>query len=333
MLKDIIFNKLTKDGQSAEDYLAGVLGEPYVGYRKKFKTAGVGAFRMPDFPLQLDFQLNNRCNYRCPMCFWSEPRKLQDWSYPSTEFPFNKFCSIVRQGREKGNLKVINFEGLNEPLLKNDLVKYISFAKDAGVVDLTLHTNGLLLDKKWAARLVKSGLTQLMISLDAFSRETYYKVRRSKKYDTVVRNISSFLEIRAKMKAKLPLLRLSFVVQPSNIQERKDFVKYWKKYADYILIQELIDMTKIANENEYRPSKGKFCPQPFYRMSIKANGEVFPCCCSLGHIYLSSGNVFKDKISVLWKGELFERIRRMIKDGKYHEIPACKICFDNIFST
>ncbi|MGO9013561.1 MAG: radical SAM/SPASM domain-containing protein [Dissulfurispiraceae bacterium] len=325
-----LIKKLTKPGQSPDEYLSGILGSGYDEYRTLWANAGKGD--IGDFPLQLDFQLNNRCNYRCPICYWSNPEQLQDSLEPPTEFPFAEFCRIVTQGMQSGYLKVINFEGLNEPLLKKDLPDYISFAKKAGVIDLTLHTNGLLLDDEWSKRLIQSGLTRLMVSIDAFSQETYYKVRGSRKYTAVLKNILNFLKLRKEMNAVLPILRVSFVFQPVNKHEVDDFREYWEQYADYILIQPLIDMTSLVHDDDYKNVEGEFCSQPFYRMSIKANGDVFPCCCSIGHVQLSDGgNVFREDISQLWRRESFERIRRLMKAGRYYEIPACKICLDHVF--
>ena len=326
--------KLIKDGYLPNDYLADLLGEPYRIYRKEWNNADKSNTAIPEFPLQLDFQLNNRCNYRCIMCYWGSPEELSDWSNPAREFPFEKFCEIVSHGVRNNNLKAINFEGLNEPLLKKDLPEYIAFANKMGVLDLTLHTNGLLLDRDWSEKLIESGLTRLMVSIDAFSKETYLKIRRSNRYEQVVKNIGIFLKARTELGAILPLLRVSFIHHPFNIHEAEDFRKFWEKYADYILMQEYFDIPNLLPEREFvmkdSYSDG-FCQQPFYRMSIKANGDVFPCCCSLGHVYLVGGNVFKSSVPDLWKSDEFEKIRQVHKKGKYYEIHACKICLGKVF--
>lgn len=323
--------KLIRDGQTPDQYLSGVLGESYDQYRSQWRASGENA-PLPEFPLQLDFQLNNRCNFRCGICPWHEPESLPDWSQPVTEFPFEKFCEIVREGRKDGHLQVINFEGLNEPLLKKDLADYIAFASQQGVVDLTLHTNGLLLSKEWSERLIRSGLTRLMVSLDAFSPETFKKVRASTKYETIIRNIAQFLEIREQVGGALPIFRTAFVVQPANKHEKEAFVAFWNKYADYVLLQDMIDMTGIVENGAYGPGDAdKTCAQPFYRMSVKANGDVFPCCCSLGHLGLVGGNVFKESIQSLWHSDAFNKVRHLLKARRYKEMEPCRVCLDNVY--
>lgn len=324
--------RLLKEDQSVDSYLTDLLGRDYALYRTAWAQAGQAPLSVPAFPLQLDFQLNNRCNFRCPMCYWSDPKSLEDSSRPAEEFPLPKFAEIVRDGVGRG-LRAINFEGLNEPLLKKDLADYIRLAKKAGVVDLTLHTNGWLLSPEWSKRLIDSGLTKLMVSLDAFSPETFKHTRASDHYDKVVGNIAEFLNIRFKQRAPLPLLRTSFVVQPANKHEKSAFEAFWTRYADWVQIQELMDMTNlVAEKGDYTaPSGPKVCPQPFYRMSVKTNGEVFPCCCSLGHKFLAKGNVHDDSAATLWRSDHFENIRRLHAEGRYREIEACRICLDNVF--
>jgi len=326
--------QLVHDGCSPDRYLEAIFGLPYSQYRQEFRLAGSEGYVVKEFPLQLDFQLNNRCNLRCIMCPWVEPDNVPDWYEPATEFPYEKFCEIVTDGVSSSCLQAINFEGLNEPLLKNDIATYISFARDAGVLDLTMHTNALLLDKKMSKELIESGLTRLMVSLDAFTEETYCKIRRSNKFDVVMENVAEFLHLRTEANANIPLLRISFVAQPANMAEADDFRMFWAKYADYVFMQDMVDMTQLVHPERYSMTINtpQFCTQPFYRMSVKANGDVFPCCCSLGHLYLSEGNVIKNSIRELWKSKHFESVRHLLKSGRYSEIKACKSCFENVFA-
>ena len=39
-------------------------------YRRLWKESHLLG-KVPDFPIQLDFELNYSCNFRCPMCTWS----------------------------------------------------------------------------------------------------------------------------------------------------------------------------------------------------------------------------------------------------------------------
>ena len=70
----------------------------------------------------------------------------------------------------------------------------IKIAKDSGVIDIRILTNGSLMTEEIGKKLLLSGLTFLSFSIDAATSETYYKVRRSKLFNTVVDNLKRLFE-------------------------------------------------------------------------------------------------------------------------------------------
>lgn len=139
------------------------------------------------YPLQIDFELNATCNLACPMCplsveVNSEKKHLL--------FPFELFKQIIDEGVAKG-LKAIKLNYLNEPLLRKDLEQFIEYAKKAGVLDIYFSSNGLLLTKQRARSLIDSGLDRIQISIDAYSKEIYDKIRPGSDYHKVVGNVLS----------------------------------------------------------------------------------------------------------------------------------------------
>ena len=70
----------------------------------------------------------------------------------------------------------LNWRG--EPLLHPKIADMVAFAKDIGVHEVQLNTNGLLLTKELAIDLAEAGLDRIIISMDGFTKETYEKIRR-----------------------------------------------------------------------------------------------------------------------------------------------------------
>ena len=60
----------------------------------------------------------------------------------------------------KNGTKAIKLNYINEPLIRNDLIKFIEFAKKIGVLDIYFSTNGLLLNEEISKKLILSGLTK-----------------------------------------------------------------------------------------------------------------------------------------------------------------------------
>ena len=113
----------------------------YDEYRKQWEEA-TKLNLVTDFPLQIDFELNYSCNFTCPMCTWNaeslEEKGQQTW------FDFEVFKEVIDDGVSKG-LKSIRFNYINEPLIRKDIVKFISYAHQAGIIDTYFSTNGSLL--------------------------------------------------------------------------------------------------------------------------------------------------------------------------------------------
>ena len=139
---------------------------------------------VPDFPLQLDFELNYSCNFRCPMCTWSE--EVTGKYGKNTWFDFEVYKEVIDEGIKKG-LKCIRLNYINEPLIRGDLVQFIEYAKKAGILDIYMSTNGSLLNEKIARKLIPSGLTRLQISLDAATKKTFDKIRVGGKFHKVLK--------------------------------------------------------------------------------------------------------------------------------------------------
>ena len=76
-----------------------------------------------DFPVQLDFELNYSCNFSCPMCTWNAETTAKfgrdKW------FPFEVWKEVIDQAIPKG-LKAIRLNHINEPLIRQDITKFIS---------------------------------------------------------------------------------------------------------------------------------------------------------------------------------------------------------------
>ena len=96
----------------------------------------------------------------------------------------------------KIGVKSVQFNGQDEPTLYPDLIKVLKYASNLGFDDIFFNTNGSKLDKEFAGDLIESGLTKLQISIDAFSKETYFKIRKKRNYEQIVKNILGLIESR-----------------------------------------------------------------------------------------------------------------------------------------
>ena len=114
----------------------------------------------------LRISVTDRCNFRCTYCM---PKEVfgHDWKFLSRELllSFEEIARLTRIFVGLGVRKVRLTGG--EPLLRKDVESLVAIlAAIEGVNDLTLTTNGSLLERK-AAALAAAGLDRVTVSLDS----------------------------------------------------------------------------------------------------------------------------------------------------------------------
>ena len=326
--------------------------EKYDEYRQLWNDAS-NLKIITDFPLQIDFELNYSCNFTCPMCTWNA--ESTENKGKATWFDFEVFKEVIDSAVSKG-LKSIRLNYINEPLIRKDITKFITYARKAGVLDIYFSTNGSLLTEDMCRELINSGLLRLQVSLDASTKETYEKIRTGGNFEDVIKKTLRFLEIRNEMNVQLPTLRVNFVKTEINKNELDDFIKFWEKKADSIGIQNFIGimdtfekdaqnkLEKISPSNDFR------CAQPFQRLTMRYDGTILPCCAFFG-AEIPIGKLKTDKkikfsevdniglldkstksklligtIEEIWKSEQMNFFREIHQKGEYWRHPVCKKC-------
>jgi radical SAM protein with 4Fe4S-binding SPASM domain len=309
----------------SEAKLAKLHGKKYIEYRELFNKAQKLEFDS-NYPLQLDFELNYSCNLSCPMCTWSTEDKKGKGK--NTWFSFETYKKIISDGVKNG-LKAVRLNYINEPLIRRDIAKFIRYAKDVGIVEVYLSTNGTLLTKSLAKDLIESGLTRIQVSIDAVNSETYNKIRKGGDYNEIVDNVIAFVNIRNEMNRVEPQVRVNFVKTNDNIHELDEFIDKWKNIVDLVGIQDLVGiMDNSANLEKQRDFK---CTQPFYHLTIRYDGTVLPCCSFFG-ADIPIDKIDPDgevNIKKIWNSKEINFIREIHSKNEYYRHPVCKKCINS----
>lgn len=295
-------------------------------YRKKYDQAS--NLNILDYPIQLDFELNASCNLKCPMCpISAESPKGKG---KKTWFDFEFFKELIDYSVKKGT-RAIKLNYINEPLIRNDLINFITYAKERGIIDIYFSTNGILLNKDISEKLITSGLTRIQVSLDAFTQQTYDKVRPGGDLKKIIENVNGFLELKEKYNAKIPLLRVNFVKTELNEFELDNFMNFWKDKVDMIGVQEFIKPTKVKNQIKSKKTikkKNFKCSFPFKQLVINNEKQVLPCCTFWGEELALQKVEKPEDLLDAWNSPKMIDLRNKHLEGRYQEIPQCKNCID-----
>ena len=310
-----------------QEAMTAHFGDRFTRYRKAWTDSSVFAWR-PDFPLSLDIEVNASCNLKCIMCVMGSPGYVN----PLADKPFmprDMYARLMEESHQAG-LPAMTFGFLSEPLLHPDMADMIRLARECGVMDIRLGTNGMLLTPEISRRLIEAGLTRLEVSIDAATAGTYRRIRRGGDFDLVKGNVLDFLKARDRAGSDFPILRVSFLKLPHNEHELDDFLDFWGGKADLFSIQEPIyfedaPISRQVKFSEPRINPDFRCAQPWQRIIVRADGSAYPCCSVIG-LKLGIGSVNNSTIKEIWDGPAMKALALLHGEGRFSENRVCRLC-------
>lgn len=140
----------------------------------------------------LRMSLTERCNLRCVYCMPEEGVKLT----PDPDMPtLEERSRVLETFIDKFGVDKLRFTG-GEPTLSPHLLPLVKLAKEKGVDNIGMTTNGLVLSKH-LDKLVEVGLNSVNISLDTTNPQKFAKLSR--------RSANSYNQVRASVDKALEL--------------------------------------------------------------------------------------------------------------------------------
>jgi GTP 3',8-cyclase len=134
----------------------------------------------------LRVSVTDKCNFRCTYCM---PAEGLEWLRRDEILSFEEIQRLVAVMAGMG-VDEVRLTG-GEPLVRRDLPVLVGLlAETPGVEDLSLTTNGVLLDRL-AAPLVEAGLRRVNVSLDSLSHVRFAEITRRDALDAVLRGLEA----------------------------------------------------------------------------------------------------------------------------------------------
>src|SRR5919199_4246341 len=132
----------------------------------------------------LRISVTDKCNFRCTYCMPAEGLR---WLPKEEVLSFEEIARVVGVLARMG-VREVRLTG-GEPLARRDLPELVrQLAATPGVDDLSLTTNGVLLDRL-AGPLVEAGLQRLNVSLDSLNHVRFAEITRRDALDRVLRGL------------------------------------------------------------------------------------------------------------------------------------------------
>ena len=187
-IKDDNFKILKKFEKKFSDYRIGWKSNAEKNYHNNLDFNKINK-QLEDNPLCVDIETAAICDLACTHCireYIITPDKIMN---------FDLYKKIINS-LAKMDVPSIKLNWRGEPLLNPQLCNFIKYAKENGILEVSINTNATKLDNKKSEDLIKAGLDLIIFSFDGGTKKTYEKMRPGRfkynDFETVYKNIKEF---------------------------------------------------------------------------------------------------------------------------------------------
>lgn len=201
-------------------------------------------------PAFCSIELLYSCILRCKMCYmWKNPRAINELSIEN----WKKFILALKKFTD---LKTsINITG-GEPLFKENIIGLVKFIVQQGFTDVSMTTNGFLIDKTIAKEIAESGLGMLSLSLDSINEDTHDYLRG---VNGVYRKVIESLNYFEEHKGYLKKIGIQTIIMGPNLEGILDLVEWAHKKKISIYFMAIVEPLCLSLKNNwYRDSEYSF---------------------------------------------------------------------------
>ena len=271
-----------------------------------------GRDRAPILPEIVQIESTNICNAKCVFCPRDEMLRKQG------VMSRDLFRKIVDECAALG-ITHVRMHNYGEAFLDRYLTEKVRYAKEKGIKEVGMISNGSLITEKVARGMVEARLDAINISIDAGGKDVFEATRIGLNYDKVIANVERLLRVRAELGRRRPKLIQSFVRQDNSADEHA-FIEHWRKIADKIHITELHNWAGTLN----RESDVNFpCYRPWLTFTVLWDGRVSLCCADFdGKTIL--GDLNTQTIEQVWNGDAYRTARRQHLESGGPDV--CRAC-------
>lgn len=185
-------------------------GSIFAAYRRYF----------PRWPSAIDIELTNRCNLRCPSCWFHGENGVGD-RYRGEELDTSEVLRFIDQVAPR---RPSLYFGGAEPLLRGDFLTIATHVKSRGL-PMAFTTNGTLLTPDTSEKLVAAEIEDISISIDGLE-EVHDQLRGQGSFNKAVSNLCHLIDYRQARGAERPLVTVNITVNPAVVGRLEETIRF-----------------------------------------------------------------------------------------------------------
>jgi len=219
--------------------------------------------------------------------------------------------------------------------------QFYDFPEFAGNIPTVVSTNGHFLSSENSGRLVRSGITKLIVSLDGMNQSTYSKYRKNGDFQEVNQGIRNISDARKKFNSSMKL-EIQFLVNRFNEHQIPMAEKFaWETGANLRL--KSMQVISDAGEDKWMPMENKFrryekkndrfaiknsmpdrCLRLWFNPVITWDGKVIPCCFDKNAEFVM-GDLYTQSFRSIWNDMQYREFRQKVLTSR-SKIYICRNC-------
>jgi len=290
-------------------------------------------------PFMVDFEVTNRCPYRCFFCEGRIPYIQKVDELPTTT------CFHIFEKLSKAGVLAIFLTG-GEPFARSDILDLIRLCFDVGL-EPTVSTNGFCLDEATINRIPKTGLNHIQVSVHGYEdiHDSIVGVRGA--YNIVLKNLKKLVETGIEVEIACIGLKENFESIPNLMNDLASIgigkfriLRYMPSHTKEMLchipsrkvvMDTMPKIAEIAKRNNITLFSS-FCPgivsdpRPIYEgihpmaltcpagkteFAILPNGDVYPCVNLKDNSSMYIGNILKNEVKEIWNHPTMIKLREL----------------------
>jgi len=294
----------------------------YTQYREEWSRAANEEY-LPDHPLHIDIELSDACNLKCEMCAHGIGT-VENVGFMDENMVFGLIDEAISI-----NTYSIKLNWRGESLLNPILPMAVKYAKDKGILEISINTNGLPKNGSVLIETAESGIDRFIFSVDGYSKEVYESIRVKGDYNKLMDNIMALIKWKKDTNSVKPFLRVQMVRSKKNAHQVDDFIKFWQDKVDDVRISDVMDrgQGEVLSVGDQVTVGRRRCPQPFQRLVVGRDGRVSPCCADWEQKYIVGDITKRETLIDIWKGKKIQFMRDIQNHAELKKIDICKNCY------
>lgn len=278
---------------------------------------------MVDVPHGVMLETIAHCNARCPMC------PISTGKMPKGTMGDELFAKIVGEVAEIKDLEgwgnSVTLHGTGEPTLYKKLPQRVEALSKLGV-DVTIVTNGSLMNEKLCRALLHAGVFKIEFSIDSLTRSVYERIRPGLSLDDVLNNFMKCCRLRNEIRPKTHISWM-FVSHNENVSDLpmiRTLFGIHGRPGDSIVVHPRHNFGGKFPEYTV-DEQNNWCWQAARMINILFDGTVNMCCVDDDNT-TTFGNINDNSILDIYNSERYSHFRSRHLDGGRRENPICAVC-------